>query len=71
MKHTTHATTDAEHDPLDSTSYRVRIRNATDKRTGLQQAMEKVQTSIEKQEYRPPRQRWHDPVYGGVAFTRR
>ena len=48
MKHTTHATTDSEHDPFDSTSYRVHIRNATDKRTGLQQAMEKVHTSTEK-----------------------
>jgi len=48
MKHTAHATTAAEHDPFDSTSYRVRIRNATDKRTGLQQAMEKVHTSTEK-----------------------
>jgi hypothetical protein len=24
-----------------------------------------------KKEYRPPRQRWHDPVCGGVAFIRR
>jgi len=48
MKHTAHVTKDAEHDPFDSTSYRVRIRNATDMPTGLQQAMEKVHTSTEK-----------------------
>jgi hypothetical protein len=48
MKNTAHVTKDAEHDPFDSTSYRDCIRNATDKPTGLQQAMEKVHTSTDK-----------------------